>query len=44
LSSGISANILDFRIPQKDVLWIMLARQPAARLAAGGDAGNEFEI
>src|SRR5207253_7404371 len=31
LSSGISANILDFRLPQKHVLQAMPAWKPAAR-------------
>src|SRR3954470_16134689 len=31
LSSGISANILDFRLPQKHVLGIMPGRIPAAK-------------
>jgi len=33
LSSGISANILDFRLPQKHVLTDVLAWKPAAGLA-----------
>jgi len=33
LSSGISANILDFRLPQKHVLKDVLAWRPAAGLA-----------
>jgi hypothetical protein len=32
LSSGISANILDFRVPQKHVLTEMPAWRPTARL------------
>jgi len=39
LSSGISANILDFRLPQKHVLRAMLAGRPAARLRV--QAGNQ---
>jgi hypothetical protein len=34
LSSGISANILDFGIPQKHVLWGVLAME------AGREAGS----
>ncbi len=36
LSSGISANILDFRIPQKHVLRVMPAWKPAAGVVANG--------
>jgi hypothetical protein len=38
LSSGISANILDFRIPQKHVVGDMLARRPAPKGWCGGPA------
>jgi len=34
LSSGICANILDFGIPQKHVLWGVLAME------TGGEAGH----
>jgi len=36
LSSGISANILDFGIPQKHVLWGVLAME------AGREAGSRL--
>src|ERR1700675_506214 len=39
LSSGISANILDFRLPQKHVLRAMPAWKPAAKPAGGGEPG-----
>jgi hypothetical protein len=35
LSSGISANILDFGIPQKHVLTEMLARETSGEAGAG---------
>ncbi len=38
LSCGISANILDFRIPQKHVLADMMALKPAAGLVGGVQA------
>ena len=40
LSSGISANILDFRLPQKHVLWTVPVWKPAA--APKGERPSDF--
>ena len=39
LSSGISPNILDFRLPQKHVLKDVLAWKPVLRAGAGEGPG-----
>jgi hypothetical protein len=41
LSSGISANILDFGIPQKDVVTDMAA-QETGRKAGGGEVQTQW--
>ena len=41
LSSGISANILDFGIPQKHVLTDMTAMETGCKAGGGGEVQTE---